>query len=546
MTGTESTSRRAAIIAAVVAIVACFAAAATADASAAPLIYVANSSTNTVSAINPATNQVVGTPIPVGNQPFSLALTPDGRRAYVVNRFSGTVSVIDVASRQVVGDPIPVGEGPTQVAVAPDGRTAWVADASGKELSVIDTQLNQVVHSIPTAGIPWGVSFSPDGKFAYVPLYNESAVQIFEVGTGRSLGQVPVGERPFTVTFTPDGSKAYVVENKGDSVSVIDTATRQVVGEPIPVGAEPWGFAISPDGKRAYVVNGGGESVSVIDTASEQVVKTIPVGESPGEVALTPNGKVAYVTEVGSNDVVAIDTATNETIGAPIPFAAGGPRGIAITPDQSPTAAFTAPIASLGVPAGFSGAASTDPDGSIASWSWAFGDGATATGAIASHTYGAPGTFNAQLAVVDNEGCGAAQVFTGRTAYCSGNPAGTVTHPVEVKAPPLDSVCSSKVRIAGVSHNRKNGTVRLRLKFASTGWFLLFGKKIHAVTRKVRKPGTTTVTLHARVELNKQLKKTLRAGVKYRITFTPTAACAPTTVHRSVALLRVPRPPRHR
>ena len=132
-------------------------------------------------------------------------------------------------------------------------------------------------------------------------------------------------------------------------------------------------------------------------------------------------------------------------------------------------------------------------------------------------------------------------MFTGRTAYCNGGAVATVTHPVTVKAPPV--VCSARFAIGGVSHNRKNGTVRRPVRFPTTGWFLPFGKKVHAVTRKVRKPGTTVVTVHPRVELAKRLKKTLRAQVRFRITFTPTSAgCgAPRTVHRSLALLRAPR-----
>src|SRR6185503_16243616 len=35
---------------------------------------------------------------------------------------------------------------------------------------------------------------------------------------------------------------------------------------------------------------------------------------------------------------------------------------------------------------------------------WAFGDGATASGATATHTYTAPGTYNATLTVTDNLG----------------------------------------------------------------------------------------------------------------------------------------------
>jgi PKD repeat protein len=52
----------------------------------------------------------------------------------------------------------------------------------------------------------------------------------------------------------------------------------------------------------------------------------------------------------------------------------------------------------------FSSAGSSDPDGSIVSYSWAFGDGATATGASASHTYTSAGNYTSVLTVTDNLG----------------------------------------------------------------------------------------------------------------------------------------------
>jgi PKD repeat protein len=51
----------------------------------------------------------------------------------------------------------------------------------------------------------------------------------------------------------------------------------------------------------------------------------------------------------------------------------------------------------------FDGSASFDSDGTIASYLWTFGDGATATGAIASHTY-ALGSYTFTLTVTDNAG----------------------------------------------------------------------------------------------------------------------------------------------
>ena len=51
----------------------------------------------------------------------------------------------------------------------------------------------------------------------------------------------------------------------------------------------------------------------------------------------------------------------------------------------------------------FSSAGSTDPDGTIASYSWDFGDGSPLeTTADATHTYAAAGTYTATLTVTDN------------------------------------------------------------------------------------------------------------------------------------------------
>ena len=71
-------------------------------------------------------------------------------------------------------------------------------------------------------------------------------------------------------------------------------------------------------------------------------------------------------------------------------------------PNQLPTAAFTQSANRLA--ASFDGSSSNDPDGSIATYAWDFGDGATGTGATASHNYAAPGTYSVKLTVTDNKG----------------------------------------------------------------------------------------------------------------------------------------------
>ena len=52
----------------------------------------------------------------------------------------------------------------------------------------------------------------------------------------------------------------------------------------------------------------------------------------------------------------------------------------------------------------FDAAGSSDPDGRIAQYDWAFGDGASAQGETVTHQYGADGTYTVTLTVLDNAG----------------------------------------------------------------------------------------------------------------------------------------------
>ena len=73
-----------------------------------------------------------------------------------------------------------------------------------------------------------------------------------------------------------------------------------------------------------------------------------------------------------------------------------------VIPSGVPTAAATA--ACTGLSCTFDGSSSVDPDGSITSWAWTFGDGATGTGVDPAHTYAAAGTYDVTLTVTDDRG----------------------------------------------------------------------------------------------------------------------------------------------
>ena len=80
--------------------------------------------------------------------------------------------------------------------------------------------------------------------------------------------------------------------------------------------------------------------------------------------------------------------------------ASGGPV------NQAPTAVASGTPTSGAAPlnVAFSAAGSSDPDGSIASYQWAFGDGTSGSGPTPAKVYSTAGNFTATLTVTDNQG----------------------------------------------------------------------------------------------------------------------------------------------
>ncbi|WP_354178700.1 PKD domain-containing protein [Arthrobacter sp. UYP6] len=76
----------------------------------------------------------------------------------------------------------------------------------------------------------------------------------------------------------------------------------------------------------------------------------------------------------------------------------------------SPVAAFSTQVRDLTV--SFDAGESVDPDGSISSYSWSFGDGTTDTGIRPTHTYSTAGDYEVTLTVVDNRGASSTATVT--------------------------------------------------------------------------------------------------------------------------------------
>lgn len=157
---------------------------------------------------------------------------------------------------------------------------------------------------------------------------------------------------------------------------------------------------------------------------------TVPNQAPTADFTVTPDGLKVDVDGAGSSDPDGTIASYAWTFGpsgtgtgktASYTFASGGTYTVGLTvtdddgatahvekqvtvtpPNQAPTAAFS--FTTSGLRVDVDGSASSDPDGTIASYAWAFEGGGSGSGATESHTFAAAGTYTVRLTVTDDDG----------------------------------------------------------------------------------------------------------------------------------------------
>jgi len=252
----------------------------------------------------------------------------------------------------------------------------------------------------------------------------------------KAHGFTPYTTADYTGAGTAFGSgidRGHMTRSFDRTAGSLDNATTYYLSNVVPQTADlnegPWAVfedtlgAIAQTGtKEVYIYVGPfgsqgtvkGEGKITIPTSTWKVALIVPRGTGVANVhdyrdvsviavnmPNVPNIKSAdwhqWITTIG-----AIEQLTGYQFLQNLPAKT---RRALETGTQPPLGSVNGPYAGReGDAISMSSAGSVDPNGTIVSYAWSFGDGSSATGASVSHTYALAGNYSVQLVVTDNDG----------------------------------------------------------------------------------------------------------------------------------------------
>ena len=298
-------------------------------------VYAADQTSNTVSVIDPSTNQLLGVirlgdPVPGALSPLyrgellvhGLGFAPDGKTLAVVSVASNSVTLIDTATNGI-RKKLYLGRSPHEAFFTPDGRELWVTVRGENYVSVIDPLQMKETRRIEVANGPGMTMFGPDGRYGFVCSSFTPEVAVVDGASHQVVSRLPQTS-PFcpNIAVSPENDEVWITLKDVGKVQVFSAKPpfeQKALLETGPI-TNHVNFVNNRNGKFAYVTVGGANQVKVFRrSATPELIATIPVGSLPHGIWPSGDGSRVYVALENGEQAVAIDTVSNKVI-ASIPI----------------------------------------------------------------------------------------------------------------------------------------------------------------------------------------------------------------------------------
>lgn len=270
------------------------------------------------------TSRVVTAILPVGNNPYALAVTPDNTKLYVANRGDSTISGFNNASQsQRVGSPTATSSAPIWLQARSDSEEVYALETDGTlaQLTVTSTTGPDTLTEYSNIGVPGAIKMVYDPNLIRLYIAGGSQVAIIDVSqsapaleTTIPITAVPSSTRneqsdpcwgttvttlnTLDVAALPNGSQAYAgsyyeATVKGvnyicPQVTAINTTSNTAEDATIAIPGFPaydsfcatvrfrLSMAAGGDSSRAYLASCDGGNVNIIDTSINSYIENQP------------------------------------------------------------------------------------------------------------------------------------------------------------------------------------------------------------------------------------------------------------------------------
>ncbi len=262
-----------------------------------------------------------GNLIRITNDPFGMAISPNGKKAITLH--NGVFTIIDIASLQNIRVP-----GYNNKLNSP--LTHQPLNASSFTDSI---KIDPITTALPEGSF-LGVAFAPDSKTVYLSGGDNGAVIVYDIEKLQRTDSITlngkINDVDFDDSFTSDlllneDKNELLILDRGNFRLVrYDIATKKITAS-VPVGRQPFGLALSVDKKMAFVANVGMYSYPLVEgmtkaNADSMMISRHPYGDNTKESINGTEVEGKKIPGVGSPlspeamSVFTIDLATNKVI----------------------------------------------------------------------------------------------------------------------------------------------------------------------------------------------------------------------------------------
>lgn len=236
-----------------------------------------------------------GTPIPLGNFPASIDVTPDGLYAFVVN-FNLHGEMVP-SSVSVIYTPTVTEVARTTTCTMPHGSRVNAQGTRQYSTCMMDDQLVELDATTFGVARRFSLAKGREGPIDPLAAMDHSGHQMG--GPPTRMTMPPATCSPTWAQPSATGAKIYVACNRADEVLEIDVATWAVTRR-LATGRGPYNLAVTADNAFLVVTLKQGGGVQLFDLASGHRVMDLKSSTTVTHgIALSPDSRYAFVSNEG-------------------------------------------------------------------------------------------------------------------------------------------------------------------------------------------------------------------------------------------------------